>query len=220
LAAADLNGNGTVIADEAAQILRVSVWLETLEDVAGGADQIWRFLPGAHAYPAVAEPMAWDFQAAQAGDVSGNWALFAPGALAAATTQSPLATFVVEARAAGAGVHDLVLTLATVNAPVESADLVLFYDPVRLEVLSAGAAPGANVLAAANTAEPGVVRIGLAGVAPLAVGAPVATLRVRAQNDPLAALSSIQASVNEGPALVHPWAAMPYHIYLPAVVRR
>ena len=183
--AADVTKTGGISSLDASSILQVSVGAATLPAP-------WSFLPPAIAYPALAgDQLGQDFTAVLLGDVTGNWATAAPaGAAMEVAAAMPAAGLRLEARPVADGIHDLVFTLAYSGDPIYSVDLVLRYDLTQLEVLAAVVPPRPGQLSAINLANPGVVRIGLAGSVALPPDALVATVRVRSGGDPLAALTA------------------------------
>ena len=86
--------------------------------------------------------------------------------------------------------------------------------------LSAEVPPRPGQLSAVNLADPGVVRIGLAGSVALPQDALFATVRVRSGGDPLAALTSVNAAADEQPLEVLRPEQESFRLYLPVVARR
>ncbi len=171
IVAADVNSNGSVNAMDASYILSKSVGL--IEGTFPGAGRYWTFLPEQRTYPQLDQDQTGqDFTAILLGDVSGNWQV--PGAASADPAEETVATASL-ALAAVAGVPgqpaEMPLRIELAEADVYSADLVLRYDAEALTLLdvSPGAAAG-SLAFAANTTQPGTIRVGLAAGAPWTTG--------------------------------------------------
>jgi len=203
--AADVNRNAMVTSMDAAYILEHAVGLIDLPF--SGAGKIWDFLPAERSYIQInADLSGQDFTGILLGDVSGNWPATGQGSVAYGPGPgSPLA--IDSGPILGIGSVNRVLLKA--NVPIYSIELVVAYSPTNPPpgVFQPGGL-AQNLMIAANTNTPGVVRLALAGARAITGDGVLLTIPrgPSASND----MVVIRAIANEGAAdiLIEPTIAV------------
>lgn len=197
--ACDVTGNGSISALDASRILQYVVGQLTRFDVANNCGSDWVFFPNPAAAPNQSVSSAQissgtcqrsriaynplsgdaatqDFGAALFGDCTMNWQ---PPAVASRSADRPAAAIRIGSPRRGAGRQLRFPVSLPAGTAFRGLELTLRYDPAALQVLGihrSGVARDAII--AANTAEPGLIRIALAsGSAIVSRGGPILTLR-------------------------------------------
>ncbi len=168
--AADVDRSGDVTEMDASYILKKSVGL--IDVPFPNTGRVWDFVPQDRSYALINDDLpGQNFTAVLIGDTSANWQPPGGGQKATGRIESAKGTPTL-AMAEVVGVTgsrvDVPMRIELAGADVYAADLVLTYDAESLsfvKVASGGAADGMSL--AANAAQPGLIRIGLAGAHPL-----------------------------------------------------
>jgi hypothetical protein len=212
--AADVDKSGTIDAMDAFYILKKAVDLILLPFP--GAGVVWEFEPAERSYGDLTTGQTGqDLTAVLLGDVSGNWSTPAEaspgsglqgGPSAGATAQVVLGTDSVANPVTG--LTEVEVRLRSSLSPVNGLDLRIGYADGAAQTISAQAG---DATMAANTAESGVVRAGVASAEPLTTDGMLLRLKVTGTGDPAVQIAS--AVANEG-ALVTSIASREFRLSL------
>lgn len=134
-----------------------------------GAGQVWALSPTGRSYPSMnASQTGQDFAGVLIGDISGNWGASAEQAvMRVRLAQEPVLT-PGAARVSPGGRVSVAVQLSSDHSPLYSARLGIVYDPAVLSPVWAVKGEAAGDFAfAANLGETGVIRVAMAGAAPI-----------------------------------------------------
>ena len=173
--AADVNRNNSVTSMDGSFILQKSV--DLISTPFPGAGRVWDFVPDSRSYDLINDNLAGqDFTAILIGDVSGNWQAPPPeppnvagtfGSVEHLLSNTVVLTLPEVEGSAGQQVQ-MPLQIDLDGESIYSANLVLTYDSAELsveEVVPGSPIDGMSFVA--NSNEPGVIQIGVAGAQPL-----------------------------------------------------
>lgn len=222
LLAGDVNKSGAATAMDAYYILQQAAGLLPLPFP--GAGQVWQFDPSGREYTNLQNSLTGqDFTGILLGDVSGNWQ---PSASKGAPAQATLSLPSAVAHTGTVITVPLVLDLPA--GQLYGADIDLTFDPLVLRAVSVSAGGLANNWTlAGNLQSPGLIRVAMAGAAPIETGGVLLVISFQVAGDPAcqSPLTFIHASLNEGGIGVNlidgllQIVGWDYQIYLPVVIR-
>jgi len=202
--AADVNRDGAVTSMDASYVLEKSVGL--LTGLFPGAGRSWVFTPAERTYSMLNGNLAaQDFTAILLGDVSGNWDGVegggGEGEGGEGEGEPPVALTLPNVLGQAGGTVAVPLQIARGDAEVYALDLRLSYDASQLALLGVTAGAAADGVAwAANTSQPGTIRIGMASGSALSQNGDLLNLSFQVTGNLAtpAAVSFQTASIDEG----------------------
>ncbi len=175
LQAADVNTQGGPSALDASLILQRAVGL--LDLPFAGAPAVWLFAPPSRPYtPLTADQRNQDFTGLLFGDVSGNWGanMTATSVAAASVTSDQV---IIESGKVDASGHFTTFVKLNPAAGLIASDLDIRYDPQSVVVTAVTVhKPQADWLILSNASQPGLLRLALAGLQPIARELLIATI--------------------------------------------
>jgi len=228
--AADVNSNGEITAMDAAYVLQKSAGLIGLPFPGSGV--AWKFEPASRNIPELTGNVTGqDFTAILLGDVSGNWSDPGEGLredpseinAGSATLTIPAVTTIP------GGSIDVPINLEISDAQLLGANITFTFDPIHVSVSNVrigSAAIGWTLVS--NLNEPGVVRIAMAGVNPIAENGQLVQFTVTAlgEEGSQSDLTFTMGELNEGaimsiliPGSVYIETPVQRRIFIPLVIR-
>jgi len=220
--AADVNQSGEISSLDASYILQKSVGLiETFPDT----PSMWIFDPTSYTYPSLLEDQInQDFTAILLGDPTGNWEIDGAIMGSIAEDQPVNLTIFADPPDAEGKVTATIYLDPNVNE-LYGLDLVLTYDHTHAEILSViKGAIGDNWFFAANTSQPGLIRLGIADTQYMQEMSSIAVVEFQLNDLNLSSeFVPEEASVNEGAVPIvmtgTTLGAKSFKIFVPIIVK-